>query len=68
MLEQRNPETNKEARHLMVFWVLFRTSVLTLRMAKPQLDSLEGQTNSPGMATGSVKALGQSPVRSYSNG
>ena len=52
MLEQRNPETNKEARHLMVFWVLFRTSVLTLRMAKPQLDSLERWANSPGMATG----------------
>ena len=60
-MERRNPEMNKEARHLMVFWVLFWTSVLTLWTAKPQLDSLEGQTNSPGMATESGKAPGPVP-------
>ncbi|MXQ80108.1 hypothetical protein E5288_WYG013740 [Bos mutus] len=37
----------------MVFRVLFWTSIPTLRMAEPRLDSLEGWTNSPGMATGS---------------
>ena len=42
----------------MVFQVLFGTSVLTFQMAKPQLDSLEGLNNSPGMAAGSGKATG----------
>ena len=50
--EQRSPEPNEEARHLMVFRVLFPAGVLTLRMAEPWLDSLEGWTNSPGTATG----------------
>ena len=40
----------------MVFWVLFWTRVLTLWMTEHQLDSLEGRTNSLGMATGSGKA------------
>ena len=26
----KQPETNKEAHHLTVFWVLFQTDVLTL--------------------------------------
>ena len=51
----------EQARHVTVFWVLFWTSVPTLRMAKPRLDSLEGWTNSPGMATGSGKAPGPVP-------
>ena len=34
------------------------TGVPTLQTAKPQVDSLEGWTNSPGMATGSGKAMG----------
>ena len=37
----RNPKTNKEACHLMVFWVLFPTGVPTLWTAKP-LDQLTG--------------------------
>ena len=45
----------------MVFQVLFQTSVPTLWTAKSQLDSLEGWTKSPGMATGSGKALGPVP-------
>ena len=45
----------------MVFRVLFCTSVLTLRTAEPQLDSLEGRTNSPGMATESGTVLGPVP-------
>ena len=45
-------EMNEEAHHLMVIWVLFQTSVLILQIAEPQPDSLEGQTNSPGKATG----------------
>ena len=52
---------NKRVHHLMVFWVLFWTSVLTLQKAEPRLDSLEGWTKSPGMATGSGKALGPVP-------
>ena len=67
VLGQRNPERNKEACHLMVFPVLFQISILTLRTAETQLNSLEGRTNPPGMATGSGEAPGQSPVRSYSN-
>ena len=43
---------NEEAHHLKVFRVLFLTSVPTLWTAEPQLDSLEGQTNSLGMPTG----------------
>ena len=50
---------NGEARHLTVFQVLFPISVLTLQMAKPLRDSLEGRTNSLGMATG--KVLGPVP-------
>ena len=38
-----------------------QTSVLTLWTARPQLYSLEGQTNSPGMATESGKAPGPVP-------
>ena len=49
-------EMNEEVHHLMVIWVLFQTSVLTLQIAEPRPDSLEGGTNSPGMATGSGKA------------
>ena len=41
-MEQRNPEMNKEAGHLMVFQVLFQTGVSPLPMAKPW------RTNSPG--------------------
>ena len=41
--------------------VLFHTGVLTLWTAEPQLDSLEGWTNSPGMATGSGRAPGPVP-------
>ena len=52
---------NEEAHHLMVIWVLFQTSVLILQIAEPQPDSLEGQTNSPGMATGSGKVPGPVP-------
>ena len=52
---------NGEARHLTVFQVLFPISVLTLQMAKPLRDSLEGWTNSLGMATGSGKAPGPVP-------
>ena len=48
---------NEEACHLMVFPVFFQTGVPTLWMAEPQLDSLEGRTNSPGMAIGSGKVL-----------
>ena len=52
---------NGEARHLTVFQVLFPISVLTLQMAKPLRDSLEGRTNSLGMATGSGKAPDPDP-------
>ena len=52
---------NKETCHLPVFQVLFQTGVLTLRTAKTRPDSLEGQTNSPGMAIGYCKALGLVP-------
>ena len=45
----------------MVFQVLFQTSVPTLWTAESQLDSLEGQTNWPGMATGLGKTLGPVP-------
>ena len=45
----------------MAFQVLFQTSVPTLWTAESQLDSLEGQTNSPGMATGTGKAPGPVP-------
>ena len=38
-----------------------QTSVLTLQTAEAQLYSLEGWPNSPGMATGSGKALGPVP-------
>ena len=38
-----------------------QTSVLTLQTAEAQLYSLEGWSNSPGMATGSGKALGPVP-------
>ena len=51
----------EQARHVTVFRVIFWTSVPTLRMAKPRLDSLEGWTNSPGLATGSGKAPGPVP-------
>ena len=47
----------------MVSWVLFWTCVLTLWMTEHQLDSLEGWTNSPGVATGSVKAPGPVPIQ-----
>ena len=60
-LEQRSPETNTEVRPLTVFRVFFRTSVPILWTAEIRLDSLEGRTNSPGMATGSGKALGPVP-------
>ena len=56
-----DPETNKEAWYLMVFSVLFWNGALTLWMAEPWPDSLKGQTNSPGMATGSGKGLGPVP-------
>ena len=46
---------------MMVFPELFWPSVLTLPMAKSRLESLEGLTDSPGMATGSGKALGPVP-------
>ena len=49
---------NKKVHHLMVFWVLFWTSVPTLQKAEPQLYSLDGWTKSPGMATGSGKTPG----------
>ena len=52
---------NKKVHHLMVFWVLFWTSVPTLQKAEPRLDSLDGWTKSSGMATGSGKALGPVP-------
>ena len=52
---------NKEACRLTVFRGLFQTGVLTLQTAESQLDSLEGWTNSPGMATGSGKAPGPVP-------
>ena len=45
----------------MVIRVLFQTSVLTLQIAEPPPDSLEGRTNSPGMAIGSGKAPGPVP-------
>ena len=45
----------------MVFSVLFWNGALTLWMAEPWPDSLKGQTNSPGMATGSGKGLGPVP-------
>ena len=61
-LEQRNSETNEEACHLMVFQVLCHTGVPTPWTAGSQLDSLEGWTNPPGVATGSGKAPG--PVSS----
>ena len=48
-------------RHLIVFWVFFQTRVPILWMAEPRLDSLEGRTNSPGMATRSGKAPGPVP-------
>ena len=60
-LERRNPKTNEEACRLMVFRVLFQTGVPTLQMAEPQMDSLEGRTNSPGMATESGTVLGPVP-------
>ena len=44
--------------YLKVFQVLFQTGVPNLRTAEPRLDSLEGWTNSPGMATGSGKTPG----------
>ena len=46
---------------MTVFPELFWTGVLTLPMAKSRPESLEGATNSPGMATGSGKALGPVP-------
>ena len=49
--EQGSPERNEEARHLVVFGFSFQLA-LTLRMAEPWLDSLEGWTNSPRTATG----------------
>ena len=52
---------NGEARHMTVLRVLFPTGVLTLQMAKPLLDSLEGWTNLLGLATGSGKAPGPVP-------
>ena len=52
---------SEEVHHLKVFRVLFHTGFLTLRTAEPQLDSLEGWTSSPGMATGSGKAPGPVP-------
>ena len=52
---------NKEACRLTVFRGLFQTGVLTLQTAESQLDSLEGWTNSPGLATGSGKAPGPVP-------
>ena len=58
-LERRNPETDKEVCHLTVFRVLFQTGVLTFWMTEPWPDSLEGWTNSLGMATG--KVLGPVP-------
>ena len=58
---EEGPETNEEAHHLTVFRVLFQTSVLTLQIAEPQPDSLEGRDNSPTMATGSGKAPGPVP-------
>ena len=60
-MEWRSPEMNEEEHHSMVLQVLFWTGVLTLWTAEPQLDLLEGQTSSPGMATGSGKALGPVP-------
>ena len=58
----------EDAHHLTVFRVLFQTGVLTLWTAEPQSDSLEVQTSSPGVATVSGKAQGQSPVRSCPSG
>ena len=55
-MEWRSPETDEVAHHLMVFWVLFRTSVLTLQVAEPCRDSLEEWTNSLGTATGLSEA------------
>ena len=52
---------NEQAHRLTVLRVLFWTSVWTLQMAEPQLHSLEGQTNSPGLATGTGKAPGPVP-------
>ena len=53
---------NEEEHCLTVLQALFWTGVLTLWTAELQLDSLEGHTNSPGMATGSGKALGPVPI------
>ena len=49
--EQRSPEPNEEVPPDGLP-VLFPAGVLTLRMAEPWLDSLEGWTNSPGTAIG----------------
>ena len=49
--------------YLKVFQVLFQTGVPNLWTAEPRLDSLEGWTNSPGVATGSVKAPGPVPIQ-----
>ena len=51
---------NEQAHRLTVLRVLFWTSVWTLQMAEPQLHSLEGQTNSPGMPQDKVRPRGQS--------
>ena len=60
-LERRSPETKREVCHLTVLRVLFQTGVLTLWTAEPRSDSLEAQTNLPGVAAVSGKAWGQSP-------
>ena len=44
---------NKEVHHLMVFWVLFQTNVLTLWQPSPNQTHWR---DGPGMATGSGKA------------
>ena len=45
----------------MVFWILFWTGILSLHMAEPWLDSLEGWTNSPVKTPQQGKAPGPVP-------
>ena len=58
---RKEPCDERGGSHLTVFRALFWTCVPTLQTAEPQLYSLEGRTNSPGMATESGMILGPVP-------
>ena len=64
----KEPWGEQAGHHRTVFWVLFWTGVSTLWTIEPRPGSLEGRTNSPGMATGSAKAPGPLPSQAYPSG